>query len=175
MQLPTFRYHPNPIATGSINISDAACECCGEARGYIYSASLYSIYDVELLCPWCIADGSAARKFDGTFNDDRPLSMSGISDEITEEVCKKTPGFVSWQQERWQDHCGNACEFHGDAERDDLLNMSADELEHCLNEAGYDRNMWARFIENYEMGGDPPIYKFKCRKCSMALYCIDDA
>jgi hypothetical protein len=35
--LPSFRYHPDPVATGSIEPSDAVCRCCGRARGYIYA------------------------------------------------------------------------------------------------------------------------------------------
>ncbi|MCU9953286.1 CbrC family protein [Burkholderia pyrrocinia] len=34
MSLPAFRYHPDPLATGSVIRSDARCMCCGDARGY---------------------------------------------------------------------------------------------------------------------------------------------
>lgn len=30
MNLPVFKYHPDSIATGSIERSDAECECCGQ-------------------------------------------------------------------------------------------------------------------------------------------------
>lgn len=38
MDLPKFKYHPNPLVTGAIEPSEVACECCGKARGYIYSS-----------------------------------------------------------------------------------------------------------------------------------------
>ena len=39
--LPKFTYHPDPLATGAVGVSDRTCECCGQARGYIYTASVY--------------------------------------------------------------------------------------------------------------------------------------
>jgi uncharacterized protein CbrC (UPF0167 family) len=55
---PEFRCHPDPIATGSIEVSDTPCVCCGQARGYVYAGPVYAVeeYDREI-CPWCIADG----------------------------------------------------------------------------------------------------------------------
>ncbi|MCP4306259.1 MAG: CbrC family protein [bacterium] len=36
-ELPSFRYHPDPIATGSIRPSDeAVCRRCSRNRGFIY-------------------------------------------------------------------------------------------------------------------------------------------
>ena len=68
--LPTFRYHPDSIATGSVKPSDKECRSCGEARGYIYTSSVYAEESLdEEICPWCIADGSAAEKFDASFCD----------------------------------------------------------------------------------------------------------
>ncbi|MGV8422639.1 CbrC family protein, partial [Pseudomonas aeruginosa] len=31
--LPHFRYHPEPLASGSIEASATTCQCCGKARG----------------------------------------------------------------------------------------------------------------------------------------------
>ena len=116
MDLPNFRYHRNPLATGAIEQSDSVCECCEEARGYIYKASIYSEKAIDVLCPWCIADGSAAEKFTASFVDDYPLIEAGLNQKIIEEVCRRTPGYISWQQEVWLQHCIDACEFCGDAE-----------------------------------------------------------
>jgi uncharacterized protein len=33
--LPVFKYHPSPFSSGALEESDAACECCGLARGFL--------------------------------------------------------------------------------------------------------------------------------------------
>src|SRR6266487_2219862 len=56
---------PDPRGTGSVTESDARCQTCGAARGYIYTGPIYPIEELDqVLCPWCIADGTAAAKFD---------------------------------------------------------------------------------------------------------------
>ena len=95
MKLPKFKYHPDPIPTGAIKVSKEICECCNQARGYMYASSIYAKEEIEFICPWCIADGFAARKFDGIFSDDYPLQQAGISQDIISEVCERTPGYNS--------------------------------------------------------------------------------
>ncbi|MCA8998918.1 MAG: CbrC family protein [Planctomycetaceae bacterium] len=100
MDLPTFRYHPDPLASGAIKKESGICACCGKHADYMYVASAYSSHDLRgKLCPWCIADGSAHDKFDVEFSDSVPLSDDGIPEHIIEEVVQRTPGFISWQQE----------------------------------------------------------------------------
>ncbi|MFJ9673062.1 CbrC family protein [Streptomyces sp. NPDC101221] len=61
--LPFFRYHPDPLASGSIRASAESCACCGRSTGWIYTATFYSAQEVSgRFCPWCIADGSAAQR-----------------------------------------------------------------------------------------------------------------
>jgi uncharacterized protein CbrC (UPF0167 family) len=70
MTLPKFRYHPDPIASGSIVGSNEPCRGCGNARGYVYAGPIYSEAERdEQLCPWCIADGSAHGEFHALFAD----------------------------------------------------------------------------------------------------------
>lgn len=115
--LPHFRYHPEPLASGSIEASAATCQCCGKARGYVYTGSPYSRHELPpgSLCPWCIADGSAAARYEASFSDDYPLLDAGVAANIVTEVCERTPGYASWQQERWLVCCEDACAFRGDA------------------------------------------------------------
>ena len=173
MELPKFKYHPDPIFTGVITVSNEVCECCGKAQGYIYKASFYSVEEVKLICPWCIADGSAAEKFDGVFSDEYPLIAAGISAEIIDEVCKRTPGFISWQQETWQSHCGSACEFHGDANKQDLQELSGAKLESFLINSMIKTDHWANILQHYRKGGNPAVYKFKCVKCAQLIFSMD--
>jgi uncharacterized protein CbrC (UPF0167 family) len=173
VELPKFKYHPNPLATGAFEESQDTCECCGKATGYIYSSILYAEEEVEFICPWCIADGTASSKFDGTFVDDYPLVRAGISESIISEVCTRTPCFNSWQQEQWQSHCNDACEFHGDAEIEDLKRLVGKELESFLAKEMIDGDYWTCLLENYQKGGSPAIYKFKCCSCPEIIYTMD--
>jgi uncharacterized protein len=169
--LPAFRYHPDPIATKSIVESDKQCACCEQARGYIYVAPVYAVDDLDdSICPWCIADGSAAKKFDATFVDDHPLHNANIASGIIDEVSTQTPGFFSWQQEVWLTCCADACEFHGDATKNDLTKIEAGSLERLLDDLGLEEGDWPSFVAGYEQGGDPGVYKFVCRHCKKNHY-----
>lgn len=172
--LPSFRYHPDPIATGNVEQSDAACDCCGLARGYIYSASVYcESPSPESLCPWCIADGSAAQKFAASFADDRPLREAGLPAAVVDEVTRRTPGYACWQQEVWLSCCGDACEFHGDASKEELEELKGEALERTLARWELPADDWRHILKRYQPAGDASVYKFKCRHCAQALYWLD--
>ena len=105
MSLPSFRYHPDPIATGSVKPSEAVCTVCGRARGLIYAGPVYGgeeDYD-EAICPWCIADGTAHDKLGVEFADASGVGGYGVwepvPDAVVEEVAFRTPCFTGWQQE----------------------------------------------------------------------------
>ncbi|MDN3617331.1 CbrC family protein [Vibrio gallaecicus] len=173
MKLPIFKYHPDPLATGSIEVSDEVCECCEKTTGYIYSSTLYAQEEVEFICPWCIADGLASKKFDGTYIDDYPLISAGLGKSVVSEVCERTPGYNSWQQEQWQSHCNDACEFHGDAEKEELQALSGEALDSFLEKEMIKLDIWVSILAGYQKGGSPAVYKFKCRKCPEVLYTMD--
>ena len=61
--LPKFPYHRDPIASYSVIESSAVCECCGKARGVLYSGNTYALVELENLCPWCIADESNTTEY----------------------------------------------------------------------------------------------------------------
>lgn len=173
MILPIFKYHPDPIATGAIEKTKASCECCGKSRGFRATSTIYSIHEVETICPWCIADGSAAKTFDGSFSDSHPLLSDEIDKEIVKEVCERTPSFISWQQERWLSHCNDACEFHGDAEKSDLVDLQNKNLDQFLANEYITAKVWSIILQSYDKGGDTAIYKFKCRVCGENQFYAD--
>jgi uncharacterized protein CbrC (UPF0167 family) len=58
--------------------------------------SLYTEQDVPgPICPWCIADGTAAERFDGEFVD--AYGLDRVSWEVLLEVTRRTPAFHDWQ------------------------------------------------------------------------------
>jgi uncharacterized protein len=174
MEFPKFQYHPDPLSTGSIKASAAVCDCCGSARGFEYTVSLYSSQRTKpKLCPWCISSGEAARKYDGDFSVPFPLQEAGIADSIVKEVSKRTPGYNSWQQEVWESHCEDACEFHGDAKSEEIAGLIGKELTDHLEYVGLSLEQWQSFLHGYQEGGNPAVYKFVCRHCGISIYPLD--
>src|SRR5215217_8755432 len=111
MNLPAFRYHPDPLASGSIVESKAVCQCCHQARGYIYTGPAYAEDKrTDALCPWCIADGSAHANFDITFVDSEALTQD-VPQEVQSDIVERTPGFNAWQGEHWPACCSDATAF----------------------------------------------------------------
>ena len=171
--LPRFRYHPDPLRTGSVVTSDTVCVCCEKRRGFVYVASAYAEEELEsVLCPWCISDGSAATRFDAEFNDSHELEAAGISDDIIDEVVRRTPGYISWQGARWLSHCGDACEFLGDLPADQLTSLDGDARAAIFADLSHDMT-WNRLLDEYEPGGQPAIYWFRCLHCGDDRYYAD--
>src|SRR5262245_12244012 len=109
--VPTFKYHPSPLSSGALKDSDDMCECCGLARGYMYEGPVYCTAEVERVCPWCIADGSAHAKWDAQFTDAEFRDSHGghvdLPRAVWEEVLHRTPGVVgACQAVVWWVHCG---------------------------------------------------------------------
>jgi len=171
--LPTFRYHPDPIATGSIEASDRACQICGQTRGFRYAVPVQCAAKVEAVCPWCIADGSAARKLDGRFSDGDPLIEAGVAPAAVDEVMYRTPGYSSWQQEIWMAHCGDACAFLGDASKEELVALAGPDLDALLERELLRDSDWRGLVSGYVPGGDPAVHHFRCLHCQASLYSLD--
>lgn len=170
MDLPKFKYHLNPVRNEVIEKSDLDCLCCGNETGYIYTGPVYSVEDLEeAICPWCIANGDAAKKFNASFSDSHPLLNSGVSEEAVKEVTERNPGYRSFQQENWLSHCGDACEFHGGATVNDVKNVSKETKEVWLEQNNDGDELWSQVASTYCSGGDVAFYKFKCRHCNLVL------
>lgn len=168
--LPAFRYHPDPVATKAIQPSPVECVCCGKSRGFIYVGPVYATSDLdELLCPWCIADGSAAAKLGASFADSLSLTNAGVPPPIVEEVNQRTPAYSCWQEPEWLAHCGDACEFRGDATHQDVASASEATKTQWLALYQQDEEGWAAATSDYEPGGDSALYKFVCRHCGLVL------
>src|SRR5205823_9931792 len=88
-----------------------SCARCKKKLGYIYTGPVYSEEDLDdALCPWCIADGSAHKKFDATFVDSEAFA-DDAPDAAIDEIVERTPGFNTWQSESWPCCCGDAAAF----------------------------------------------------------------
>jgi uncharacterized protein CbrC (UPF0167 family) len=150
LDLPKFKYHSDPIATGSVAESENICACCEQERGYIYSGPVYSEADHEDdICPWCIADGTAHEKFGASFIDIDGVGGLGdweeVPPETSAEVAFRTPGFTGWQQERWFTCCSDAACFLGRAGYKELLAFGPAAIEAIRAELGWEEEEWKKF------------------------------
>lgn len=170
--LPTFLYHPDPLGTGSLDRSDEPCEVCGRSTGFIYQGPFYAVEEVEAVCPWCIADGSAADRFDGQFTDLGGGGWDDVPLDIKELVLTGTPGFSGWQQETWLAHCGDAAVFLGRAGAGELLERGPQAIEAVKLEhrgSGWDESEIDRYISCLDRNGEPTAYLFQCKRCGAFL------
>jgi uncharacterized protein CbrC (UPF0167 family) len=167
--LPTFRYHPDPLATGSVEPSPAECRACDRARGFIYVGPVYAEQQlVDAFCPWCVADGTAAREFDAEFTDVGWAVPEGVPASVTDEIAHRTPGFHAWQQDHWLYHCSDGCAFLGAVGRSELLPFE-EALESLRRESaafGWDEKQVTAYVDSLTKGGSPTAYLFRCLVCS---------
>jgi uncharacterized protein CbrC (UPF0167 family) len=176
--LPAFRFHPDPVQSGSIERSPAACRACGRARGWIYVAGCYAEAELDrALCPWCIADGTAHAKFDVTFHD---LTLPEDADpEVVQEIEERTPGFANFNPFDWPSCCGAPMVYHepaGIAE----VRARYPQLEPVLtasigSELGLAGAAARRFLESLQRDSDPCVHVFAFPRCRALRGPIDFA
>ena len=167
--LPSFKYHPDPVATGSIEESQAKCVCCGKSRGYIYAGPVFCEEELhECLCPWCIADGSAHERYGAAFTDSACID-GNLDPAIVDEVAHRTPGFSGWQQERWLACCNDAAAFLGRAGRQELESNWPEAIPSIQADSGFEGAEWQGFFRTLDRDGSPTAYVFRCLHCGRHL------
>lgn len=176
--LPSFRYHPDPVATGAFEPVTITCVCCSTVRAWRYTVPAYGTRDLrDTLCPWCIADGSAAERFDVVFTD---LGSSGSlpdlgNTRVRDEIERRTPGFSGWQQERWLFHCDDAAAFMGSGGWDDVRHLpgAVSDLRAQVADWGFAADEIDAFTESLDVDGSPVAHLFRCLTCSRHLAYAD--
>ena len=161
--LPVFKYHPDPVATESIRRSPNACPVCLRRRGWEYVTSPYGTEELDHLCPWCIADGSAARR-GAEFTDPHPLIEAGLDDGIIAKVTERTPGFPTFQQEEWQVCCDDACAFIGALSPDQIHALPA-----SMKEDNELTDEWVAHLDETDF----TVFGFRCLHCGSIKIWLD--
>lgn len=170
--LPRFRYHPNPLVTQAFKEKDIpeTYDCCGRPTNIVYTGPFYSVENINYLCPECIANGSAAQKFDGEFQDE--YSVDNVSDKARlDELIHRTPGYCGWQQEYWRAHCDDFCAFLGYVGAKELMALGI--MDEVLHDPVWDE--WQKDIIQNEMVNESSIqgYLFQCLHCGKHLLLFD--
>ena len=168
--LPQFPYYPDPVGTGAFEEGEEKiCPCCGKKSTVYYSILPYCIKNVENLCPICISNGEAARKYDATFIQD--AEWNGEPDkEKDEELFCRTPGYISWQGEYWLSCCDDYCAYLGTVGTRVLKAMDiADEV----FEEYEARNEFEDVREYLVKDGSLCGYLFRCLHCGKYHLWVD--
>ncbi|WP_010304138.1 CbrC family protein [Candidatus Odyssella thessalonicensis] len=175
--LPHFKYHPDPLKTGNAIQKPFQCICCYLLKEYAYVGPVYSIKDIpeESICLDCIANGTAAEKFDATFVDLPENENVCLTDEEKDNFLKRTPGYISWQGQVWLAHCGNICEFHGDFEQKELLEKFEELKNYAKEYLRCSDDILNEIIKYYDpsSNNNPAFYKFICQECRTTLLYSD--
>ncbi len=171
MELPEFKYHPDPVGTGVVEQSENECVCCGRVRGFVYTGPVFAEEElVDSICPWCIANGIAHEKYAAEFNNREGIGDYGtwveVAPEVKSEVAYRTPGFRGWQQERWWTHCGDAAIFLGAAGKSEIEQYGKQLEKVLMEEAGLNEEQWVVYFSALSKSGSPTAYVFKCSKCA---------
>lgn len=177
MNLPVFRYHPDPLRSGSVIASPKKCRCCKQARGFIYTGPVYSETDLDdCLCPWCIADGKASQKFDATFMDTEAIAEGAPESAVT-EICERTPGYNSWQSGYWPVCCDDATAFlmpAGIAEiRAQCHELEGEIMSHIVHGMEISGGAATRLLNSLQRDASPTLFVFRCLKCERHHFHID--
>lgn len=175
-KFPVFKYHPDPIRTGVFRFDKKIeCDSCGKETNVYYSNPFYSAENVNAICPTCIANGEAAKKLKGSFQD--YLGLEGIlpdpnidntgkyKEEQIDELIYRTPGYCGWQQEQWLSHCDDFCAFVRYVGWEEIKNLVDDfvDLEADCNDCGLNVEELPEYLYN---GGSCQGYLFQCLHCN---------
>lgn len=177
---PSFRYCPDPITAGTvISDSDTPCLGCNRIRGWVYIGPYYTEKNFILdhhLCPWCIADGTAARRFGATFND--AGMMKGVTPATIEEIEQRTPGFVAWQGNHWLACCKDAAAFLGVVGAAELRRDFPDAAQvvrkYLRDEYDLSGDDLQDFFDSLSKDDQPTAYLFRCLHCKDYLAYVDE-
>ena len=168
--LPFFKYHPDPLETGSFEEGEEKiCPCCGNKSKVYYSSFPYCSENVEYICPTCISNGEAARKFDAEFVQN--AEWHGENDkEKDDELFHRTPGYMSWQGEYWLSCCDDYCAYMGTVGTRELKAMNiADEVIGEYVQRGAFEDIEEYLVKDGPMCG----YLFKCLHCGKYHLWVD--
>lgn len=168
--LPHFIYHPDPLATGAFVEGEAkVCPSCGEKSNVYYNLLPYCIDNIKNLCPLCIANGLAAKKFDAEFVQDAEC-QGELDPEKDQVLFCQTPGYSSWQGENWLSCCQDYCAYLGTVGTKELKEMGI--AEQVL--ADYEERGEYQDIEEYLVkDGSLCGYLFRCLHCQKYQIGVD--
>lgn len=148
-------------------------------RGYIYVGPVYTERDGldGSICPWCIADGSAAAKFDAVFVDVHVVADL-VPKAVQQELERRTPGYQSLQESEWRACCGDAAAFIKAATEKELMSIEFPKsrsalLRYLSTEEHMESEDAKEFVETLGPDASHAAYLFKCLKCGKPRFHVE--
>jgi uncharacterized protein CbrC (UPF0167 family) len=170
--LPEFKYNLKPLDNQIIIRRTAVCPVCNKETDYVYEGFFYSKKEIKNICPWCIANGKAATKYKGEFQD-MALCEKVERKEYIDELLHRTPGYIGWKQEQWLSHCGDFCAFVGYIGGQEIIQL-VDELEDDLQRIKRVYGLTKEELEKHlKNNSDLQGYLFKCVVCGKHRLTVD--
>ena len=129
----------------------------------MYVGPIYSEDDVEEVYPWCIDNGKAASKWSACFNDVYNVP-DGVPKHVIDIIGRKTPGYESWQGNRWLFSEHDALVFVAEVHGKKLLSEGDEAKINACRSALSELNFPSDFdLSEVVIGGQPAIYLFHDR------------
>jgi uncharacterized protein CbrC (UPF0167 family) len=161
------------VRSGAIQEADTVCGICAQRRSYRYAGSVLSDVDhgLDELCPWCIADGTAARRWQARYGELDPDQDGGAPPDVADRVFSRTPGYVSWNDDHWPGHHADVCVFLGpvrtEAERRRLTVAQGIAVTAAVRALAAAQDLPAD--GTLDPADGPEAYLFGCRHCDAVL------
>lgn len=172
---PLFRYHPDPLSNGVFEETDTpvVCPCCGKETPIYYAGTFHTDEDIDMppFCPSCIADGSAAEKFDGEFRYDEGETLS--DPDLIDAIIHRTPDYITLSWSGWRVHCDDYCAYLRSVSYNDIIELGL--LEEIKQDMYWqkDEKDPLGLLRSLERYGPPQGHLFQCLTCGKHLLYID--
>jgi uncharacterized protein CbrC (UPF0167 family) len=171
-ELPVFKYNLKPLDNQIIIRRTAVCSVCNKETDYVYEGFFYSKKEIRNICPWCVANGKAAEKYKGKFQD-IALCEKVESSEYIDELIHRTPGYIGWKKEQWLSHCGDFCTFVGYIRGEEILQL-VDELGYDLERVKRVNGITQEALDKHlKNNNNLQGYLFKCVVCGKHRLAVD--
>ena len=173
--LPHFKYHPDPIKTGTFKTDEVVrCNCCGKKTDIYYSFYSDAKSKRVNVSPDCVHNGNAYATFGDDINNIRygEECADFMDKSKIEELTRCTPGYIFMQDGEWLYHCGDFCAFIGCVGWNDIEQMGiADEIKTYIYETYFSKA--EKIIDSLINSYTVTLYLFRCLHCGKYLLNYD--
>ena len=117
----------------------------------------------------------SSQKFAAIFVDSEAFDEEAPAAAI-DEIVERTPGFNTWQSERWPSCCGDAAAFVAPVGIDELRSEQGLEsvaLNYIVYEMEISGGAATRLLNSLRRDAEPTGYLFRCLHCHRYLFHMD--